>query len=131
MSQSQKKINQAARHEFARRLQTAMIEKGMNQSDLARRMQELIPDERVERDTISTYIRAIAKPSPRKLVVMAQILGKRVEELLPVDILPVAARKPDVVPKREMKDMGDGNVWISINQAVDFERALKIMELLK
>lgn len=131
MSQQQKKLNLAARKEFARRLQAAMIEKGFNQAELARRMQEQLPDERIERDTISTYIRAIAKPSPHRLVIIAQVLGKDVSELLPVDVLPVAMQPQDNVPKREIKDMGDGNVWLTVNQAVEFATALKVLELLK
>lgn len=122
----------ARRMEFARRLQDRMIRKGWNQTELARRAKDHLPDgARMERDIISNYIRGRALPSVNNLRAICGALGCEPVDLLPPDMVPVGFRSPPHAPLREFKDMGDGNVWLSINQAVPFDVALKIMELLR
>jgi len=123
--------SQAARQEFARRLQKAMINKGMNQTQLAKALQLRVPEERVERDTISRYIRALSFPSAAKQLALAQVLGTTVYDLVPSAARKVAVEEPRDLPRINLKDVGDGNVWINVSQAVPMEKALKILEILK
>jgi transcriptional regulator with XRE-family HTH domain len=121
-----------ARKEFSRRLQNAMIKKGLSQTELAAACRNVAKDDvRFERDTISTYIRAIALPSPKRLSVIAQVLGVEPRDLLPTDFVPVAFSEPQRSPSRKFESLSDGTVWLTVNQAVPFDVALKIMELLK
>lgn len=63
--------------EFARRLQTAMVGRGWNQSELARRASECLPKpapgqtrgHAIGRDLISHYVRGAMLPGPSNLEV--------------------------------------------------------------
>lgn len=115
--------------EFARRLQAAMAEKGWNQSDLAREATKFMPGGKtIQRDTVSVYINTKALPSRERLEAMAKALGVDSSELMPSKLRPVPNR---VAPPVEVKDMGDGNVWLRINQAVPWPLALKILNMVK
>lgn len=115
--------------EFASRLQRAITAKGWNQSDLARRAQEHMPDgQKMGRDNVSGYIRGTTLPGPIKLKAMADALGVAPEELLPQRGVPNAGNK--ALPAFDMRAIGDGNVWLRINQAVPQAVGLKIMQLL-
>lgn len=129
---STKEDKHGARKEFSRRLQNAMIKKGLSQTELAAACRNAAKDDvRFERDTISTYIRAIALPSPKRLSVIAQVLGVEPRELLPNDFVPVAFSEPQRSPSRKFESLSDGTVWLTVNQAVPFDKALQIMEMLK
>lgn len=115
--------------EFARRLQAAMAEKGWNQSDLAREATKFMSEGKtIQRDTVSVYINTKALPSRERLEAMAKALGVDSSELMPSKLRPVPNR---VAPPVEVKDMGDGNVWLRINQAVPWPLALKILNMVK
>lgn len=62
--------------EFAKRLYQKMLEKGWTQSQLARYAG-------INRDAVSTYIRARSLPSPISLTKMAKVLSCAPEDLLP------------------------------------------------
>lgn len=113
--------------EFARRLQRAMIDKGWNQSELARRAQEHLTEGRLGRDNVSQYIRGMVLPGPANLHALAEALDVKPADLVPARAIPSAA---DQAPPFEAKDLGDGNVWLRVNQAVDKRVAHKIMGLL-
>lgn len=124
----------AVKLEFGRRLQMAMIQKGMNQSDLARRLEmEIRVDEqgnpiRVGRDSISTYIRGKVLPSPARLKALAKIL-----DVTETDLLPTPGRVSSIpnAPSIETRDLGDGNVWLRINQGLPWSDALRILAILR
>lgn len=119
---------EAAKAEFARRLQTAMIAKGWHQSELARRASGYMPrGEQITRDMVSKYIRAFTLPSPKALDALARALGKKPDELLPSR----GVASSLVNPAAEMRTLEDGNAWLRINQAVPFDVAIKIMGLLR
>lgn len=119
------------RTEFARRLQEAMIEKGWNQSDLARHANNHLPaPERgkkrgkvIGRDSISHYVRGTMLPLPPYLSAMAKALGKRPEDLLPTGASLAAA-------PFEMRGEPDGRVFVNLSCTVTRETAMKIMALL-
>ena len=118
----------AIKAEFGRRLQAHIVRKGWNQSELARRAEKHCPDQRFGRDNVSVYIRGKTLPGPVHLNALCKALGVKPEELLP-------ARAPSttnsVTSPMDMKDMGDGRVWLRINQAISWEQALEIMRVLK
>jgi transcriptional regulator with XRE-family HTH domain len=118
---------EAVKVEFARRLQQAMIKKGWNQSELARQAQLQLSEGRIARDNVSTYIRGSVLPGPNNLHAMATALGVKVDELLPSRGVPSAADKS---PPLDYRDLGDGNVWLKVNQAISRKKALQIMNLL-
>ncbi len=134
MQSEKTKRTQIARDEFSRRLQGAMNEKGWNQTEMAKQAQLYMAEGRMERDIISTYVRAKALPSPVKLAAIASALGKTPEDLMPARAVPVgmrAASRPASTPAKEMRDLGDGNAWLTINQAVPYRVALKILTMLE
>lgn len=114
--------------EFARRLQHIMVQKGWNQSELARRATEQMTSGEIGRDVISVYIRGKSVPGPERLSALAKALGVERSELMPSVGITAASR---VDPPVDVRDIGEGKVWLRINQAVDWPSALKILEILK
>lgn len=112
---------------FASRLQKAILAKGWTQSQLAREAQKHIVSGEIRRDNISHYIRGIALPRPDKLEAMARALGVKPEDLLPRGA-PSAA---DKAPSLDARDLGDGNAWLRVNQAVSWDVAVQILKMLR
>lgn len=117
----------AAKAEFARRLQQRMVEEGWNQSELSRRASMHL-DAPMGRDNVSGYVRGLHMPGPLHLAALAKALRCQPQDLLPARGVPSAA---DHNPPLDVRDAGEGNAWLHINQAVPWEKALKIMALLK
>lgn len=115
---------------FARRLNRAMVMKGWNQSELARQTEAHTPKgaSKIGRDLISKYINGRILPLPVNLEILAKTLGVKREELLPPGATPEAG---DALPAIDVRDAGGGMVWLRVNQAIDWPRALKIMAILK
>lgn len=118
----------AVKAEFARRLQRAFVEKGWNQSELARRAEKFMPDRNFPRDNISKYVRGKVLPGPTHLNAMARALSMKPDDLLPQRGVPQAGQEH---PALHFQDLGDGNVWLRVNRALSFETALEIMNLIK
>ena len=112
---------EAMRREFGKRLQEAMLNKGWNQSELAR-------NAGIGRDNISSYIRGIAMPGPLFLNKIASALDVEPNKLLPSRAMPSVDQ---VVPALDVRDIGKGLAWLRINQAVAWEDAITIMNILK
>src|SRR5262245_14460748 len=113
--------------EFARRVQAAMVERGWNQSELARRCTEFMAaGKEMSRDTISKYINGVTLPGPDRLAALARALGKKPSELLPTRGRPSGARSSG----RTASDAGDGRAWLSVNEVVTWDKALKVMAIL-
>lgn len=115
------------KREFARRLQSARIDKGFNQSELARAAAKHMADRKFGRDLIGPYERALKLPSPAHLSAMARALGKTPEWLMPFQGVPGSNKNALVT--EEMRSTGEGKAWIRINRQVPYEVALKIMEM--
>lgn len=123
---------QTTRIEFARRLNRAMIEKGWNQSELARRANaHAAPgsEATMTRDKVSKYIRASSLPSPVHLDLLCKALGKTQTDLIPDWGVPEAG--DPLLPPIDVRDAGDGTVWLRVNQSVKWPDALKILAILK
>lgn len=111
------------KQEFGRRLQNLMIEKGWNQSELARRAG-------LGRDAISTYVRGRSFPEPINLKRVADALSISPHEILPNTI--EWAMGNDENPALEIKQSSThpGKVWLRVNQLVTFQQAAVIFETL-
>lgn len=121
------KSTKQIRADFGSRLRNLISERGWNQSELARQATLHLPaGEEMRRDSVSVYVRGIALPKPKYLNAIAKALRVEVKELLPDRGLQV----PDTPAEMMMTKMEDGRVWLQINQAVDFDDALKIMGIL-
>jgi transcriptional regulator with XRE-family HTH domain len=105
-----------------------MVEKGWNQSELARRAEMQCNGKRLGRDNVSVYIRGKVLPGPLHLSALAKALGLKPADLLPTRGTPEAGESS---PSMDVRDMGDGRAWLRINQAIDWDVALKILEMLK
>lgn len=114
--------------EFARRLQVALDEKGWTQSDLAREATLQMEKGEVSRDSVSKYINARFLPGNTKMHAIAKALGKDVEDLRPATGITGTSEKHAAMGVR---DLGDGQAWLRINQPVPWLTALKVLELLK
>lgn len=120
--------------EFARRLQTAMVAKGWNQSELARRATDFLPrpapgqkrGHAIGRDLISHYVRGTMLPGPINLEALAKALGVRTIELMPAGV-PQVGGEPTPF---EMKGLPDGRMYIRISRTVTQDNAMKIMAIL-
>lgn len=118
---------EAALAEFGRRIQAFMVKKSFNQSDLARAAAKFMPDKKFNRDNISVYVRGKSFPNPVRLNAVAKALGVTTEELMPEHGI---ASVDEKAPPLDVRSIGDGNVWLRINQATSMEIAMKIMTLL-
>lgn len=73
---------------LAKRLQAVMLEKGWNQSEVARRAAKFMPDKTFGRDNVSKYLmlgKSGALPTPIHLNALAKALGLRPDDLMPTD----------------------------------------------
>ena len=114
--------------DFAKRLQDALNDKGWTQSELARRMAPMLKESRIGRDNISKYVRGKVLPLPPALEAMAKVLGVESKDLLPMRATQAVA---DELSPLDVRDIGQGRVWLQVNQAVDWPIALKVMNLLR
>jgi len=108
------------KQDFARKLQKAMLEKGWNQSELARRAG-------MGRDNISGYMSGKILPGVKKLKMLADALSLPPSSLLDGVVL---REEPDT-PMLEIAQRDDDMVVIRLVQIVPMSVAMKIMELLK
>jgi transcriptional regulator with XRE-family HTH domain len=108
-----------SKQEFGRRLHSLLINKGWNQSDLAR-------EAGIGKDSISGYIRGRSFPGPNKLKEIADALGVSKEKLLPNSL---QAAMDEELPAFEVRQaVGHGNrVWLRVNRAVSFSTAARII----
>lgn len=114
--------------QFARKLQHLAAEKGWNQSEIARQAALHMASGVFARDNVSNYIRGIVTPSNVHLRALADAFGVTTDDLL--KNAPGAERNM-LNPPFEFRDMGDGLVWLKVNQAVDFQTAMAIAKLVK
>ncbi|MDI3512243.1 MAG: hypothetical protein PWQ61_3010 [Betaproteobacteria bacterium] len=107
--------------EFAKRLYQAILERGWSQSEFARHCG-------LNRDAISTYVRAKSFPSPQALKAMAGVLNMTPEQLMP-NYYEAAADK--VEPILEIKELpgAEGYMWLKLNMRLPKAVAMKIFML--
>ena len=111
------------KQEFGKRLFALMMEKGMNQSDLARAA-------KLGRDSISTYVRGRSAPSPQNLDKLCAALSVAPDELYPNYAANAAAIEEPVLQLKQVND-GTDMMWLHINMKVDAQKAIEVMQILK
>lgn len=111
------------KQEFGKRLFALMLEKGMNQSDLARAA-------KLGRDSISTYVRGRSAPSPQNLDKLCAALSVAPDELYPNYAANAAAIEEPVLQLKQVND-GTDKMWLHINMKVDAQKAIEVMQILK
>lgn len=107
--------------EFAKRVYKRMMDKGWNQSQLARYAG-------LPRDSISVYIRGRSLPTPQSLQKLAACLGCAPEDLLSLYAQAAAEIQPTRLELREIHGEPD-YIWLKINARFKAETALKILML--
>ena len=111
------------KQQFGRRLYQLMLARGWNQSELAR--QAGLP-----RDSISTYVRGVALPTPKSLQALSKAL-----DMLPAEVLPnaIEAAVDEDHPSFEMKvsPSAPSTAWLRVNRLVSLSTATKIAELIE
>ena len=112
-----------SKQEFGKRLYALMLEKGMNQSDLARAA-------KMGRDSISTYVRGRSVPTPQNLERLCEALSVAADELYPNYAANAAAIEEPVLQIKQVNDNSD-MMWLNINMKVDANKAIEVMQILK
>jgi transcriptional regulator with XRE-family HTH domain len=112
-----------SKQEFGRKIHTLLLERGWNQSDLARKTG-------VGRDAISTYVRGRSFPSPQVLQKMAGVFGFTPDDLLPNSLEAAIDRD---VPALEIREAvgHPGMAWLRVNRRVTTQQALRVMQILQ
>lgn len=120
--------------QFARRLHKLMLDRGMSQSDLARKVWGKTTDGRgydvaKNRDRISVYLRGQSYPDPVNLSKMADALGVPVEELAPDAVASAVERENPEVQMTAIAGHSD-KVFLRVNKLVPMTVAAQIISLL-
>lgn len=116
------------RRDFSKRLQEAMIRKGFNQTETARRASGHLPKgKKMGRDVLSNYIRGVALPTPVNLNALCKALGTE-----PADLLPDRGHSTiaNTNPIMDIRQTDDGLAFVRINQAMPMTKAFKILAIL-
>jgi len=111
------------RAEFGKRLQSLMLKKGWNQSELARKCD-------LGRDSISQYVRGRSIPTPGNLNKLAGILGVEPEALFPNYDAQANAIEAATVEIKSI-DSDAEHMWLRVNMKVTAEKALEVLKILK
>jgi transcriptional regulator with XRE-family HTH domain len=128
---SEKRIPDEVKLAFAHRLERLMVERGWNQSELARRASLFMPHgKKMGRDNISNYCRGDVLPGPVHLNAIAKALGVRNEELLPARNVDFGVTVERQAGRAEMKETSNGNVHIFIDKEVPMSVALRVWHAL-
>lgn len=111
------------RAEFGRRLQSLMLKKGWNQSDLARKVG-------IGRDSVSQYVRGRSIPSPSNLDKLAGVLGIEKDVLFPNYDAQTNAIEAATLEIKSI-DSDAEYMWLRVNMKVPAEKALEVLKILK
>lgn len=108
--------------EFGRRLHKLILERGWNQSDLARAAN-------IGRDAVSAYVNGRSFPTPLMLDRVCKALDVERDELLPNHVMRAIE---DDVPAVSMQVAAGhhGKAYLRINRLVSFSTAVKIVEMI-
>lgn len=113
---------QSSKEEFAKRLYEGLTKKGWTQSQLARYSG-------LNRDAVSTYVRARSLPSPENLAKMAKVLDMKPEDLLPNYFETAVAEQPAKIELRQAHGE-DGQMWLKVNMRLPKATAIKVFMLI-
>lgn len=116
-------LKELSKQEFGRRLMKLILDRGWNQSDLARAAH-------LGRDAISTYVRGRSFPEPRSLKALADALSVSTEALLPNSV--TMAMDADTAPMLEIKQAAGHpeKVFLRVNRMVSLQQAAEIFNII-
>ena len=114
--------SEITKQEFGRRLYNKILERGWNQSELARRAS-------IGRDAVSTYVRGRSFPEPVTLKKICSALDVEPSELLP-NITKSAIEKDAPAFSLNQSPGDPSRMWMKVNQAVTPSQATRIMAIL-
>lgn len=110
------------KQQFGRRLYQLMLARGWNQSELAR--QAGLP-----RDSISTYIRGVALPTPKSLKALADALDMQMTDILP-NVAEMAVDEDHPSIEIKVSPSAPNTAWLRVNRLVSLSTATQIAEML-
>ena len=110
--------------QFSEKLENLLLDKGWNQSELARRAG-------LKRDAVSTYCRQRSLPDPINLRKLCQALGVKPNDLLPA--VAIGRRPANEPPTMMITDAPGqpGKVYVRVNRVVDAKIASEIYRLVE
>jgi len=119
---------------FARRLYEMMNERGLSQSDLARKAFGTKTDKRGyevarNRDRISVYLKGTSLPDPKNLQKIADALGVDPDELAPEIAASTIDRENPEVALTAIAGHGD-KVHLQVNKLLPLSLASKIVSMI-
>lgn len=126
------------KREFARRVQQRMVDLGMNQSDLARRVTALLPasyragdkkSNHFGRDRISQYVRGLRLPRVEVRPLLARALDCQVQDLFPVKAIP-SARSADFQTPHFLMRVNGTSAYLELRQEMPLDKAHRILSIL-
>ncbi len=126
ISDTDREFKEIVRREFSYRLKTKMLEKGWNQSELARQAGAFMPSGSLGRDSVSGYIRGRFIPGPDALNALAKALDVESSDLLTSEVVSTQIDEASLTLTLADK----GKVLLKINGYVKLRTAAKIMEIL-
>ena len=119
--------------EFAKRLQSYMLDFGWNQSELARQAAKHMPDGKFGRDNVSGYMRAKFLPTPTHLTALCKALSTPKQPVDPRDLVPsrgMPTVDEKLPPRMRIEGLEPGRVMVRINMVLDELVALQIQEII-
>jgi transcriptional regulator with XRE-family HTH domain len=122
-------LRQLTKEEFGRRLEKLMLDKGWNQSELARQATRHA-EKPIGRDSISIYVRGRSFPGPLHLHPIASALGVTPADLLPNTLASAADAATPALELRQVPGHPE-TFWLKVNQAVPYAKALEIVRILE
>jgi hypothetical protein len=127
-------ILESRQQTFAKRLYHALLDRGMTQSDLARKVwNETRIDNRgfdtvVGKDRVSSWVRGRSMPEPHNLIKIAKALNMAVEDLAPnLTASAIEQEAPEI--QITIIHNHPNKVLVKLNKIVPFDIATKIMNL--
>ena len=138
---------------FAERLRSIMAAKNLTVTELAKLIQQRIPDGNFNPVNISHYRSGRSLPRPKVMSALIQALAVEMEDLAPsasngVEIEPKQSPKKRAVsegalvdarsekdanatPTFYLEDLDGGEAWIQINQRLPWNMVIKLLKVLK
>jgi transcriptional regulator with XRE-family HTH domain len=109
------------KQQFSRRLWALMVEKGWNQSELARAAG-------LGRDIVSVYINAKSLPEPKNLKKLADAFNMPMAQLYPQGAQVGASQETPAIEFRQAMG-GQSKGWLRVNVEISAVKALRIMQI--
>jgi len=132
MADTPKKPPSRAHEVFAKRLQHVMSRAGLNQSDLARRAQEVAPpDVKITRIDVHRYVHGTHLPEEPKLLAIARALRTTPNTLFPPNMRHEAGRDRAPAPAVSVEHVRGQQTRLFVNLEVPLTIAMQVLALVE